>query len=106
MAAAVRAGDLRSRHAVARIDLGDDARERRRLDEARPPGSRVELRLGLKQLAAATRAPVDPGCVLVPVRTGERTLRSLATQDLVLLGREALAPLLVAQLCLRNHDPS
>src|SRR5581483_12073925 len=46
-----------------------------------------------EELLPAARAAVDAGPVLVPVGAGERALRPLAPQHLVLLGRELGAPL-------------
>ena len=74
-----------------------------RLDEARPAGAGVELRLGAKQLRAAAGTPIDAGHLGVRVRARERPLRRLPSQDGVLLGREALAPLLVGQLEPSRH---
>ena len=110
VAAARRAHDLGANHPVARVGLRDDAVERRRLEEARPAAARLELRVRAEELRPAAGAAVDAVAVLVPVRAGERALRALAPQDLVLLGREALAPLLVGELDLgsmrRGYAPS
>src|SRR5918994_6914052 len=46
MTPARRAHHLGANHPVARVRLGDDALERGRLEEARPPASRLELRIG------------------------------------------------------------
>src|SRR5688572_3286662 len=103
MAAARGAHHLGARHPVARVRLGDHAVQRRRLVEARPAASRLELRVGAEELGAAARTAVHAVGVLVPIRAGERALRAFVAQDLVLLGRESLAPLLLGELCLRFH---
>src|SRR4030095_8429935 len=98
MAAAGRAHHLRANHPVARVRLRHDAVERRGLEEARPAAARFELRVRPEQHGAATGAPVDAGRVLVPVGAGEGSLRALVPEDLVLLGSQALAPLLVREV--------
>src|SRR5918994_625837 len=103
VAAAGRAHDLRARHPVARVRLGDDAVEGGRLEEARPAAARLELRVGAEELRAAARAAVDAVSVLVPVGARERALRPLVAEDLVLLGAQTLAPLRVGQLDLLGH---
>ena len=70
----------------------------RRLVEARPPGARIELRVGAEQLGAAAGAAIGAVVLDVDVLAGERALGPVLAQDLVLLGRQALAPLLVGQL--------
>ena len=55
------AHDLGPGHPVARVRLGHDAVERRRLEEARPARARVELRLRAEELGATARAAVDAG---------------------------------------------
>ena len=103
VAAAGGARDLGACHPVAGVRLRDDAVERRRLVEARPAAARLELRVGAEELRAAAGAAVHTVAVLVPVCARESTFRSLLAENLVLLGREALTPLLLGQLCLRFH---
>ena len=85
-------------HAVAQVEPRLDRVELGGLDEARPARARVVLRVRAEELGAAARAPVDARLLRVPVRPGERSLGALPPQDRVLLGRQALAPLLVAEL--------
>src|SRR5919106_1264277 len=85
-------------HAVAPVLLGDDAVEARGLHEARPAGARVVLRLRAEELRAAAGAAIDPRLLRVDVFAGERALRALAPQHLVLLRRELRAPLGVGLL--------
>src|SRR5262245_61370048 len=103
MTATGRAHDLGARHSVARVRLGHDAVERRRLVEARPARARLELRVGAEERAPAAGAAVDPRIVLVPVHARECALRALLPEDLVLLRRQALAPLGVGELDLLAH---
>jgi hypothetical protein len=91
MSAARRTHDLGSNHPVARVGLGDHAVERRRLVEAGPTASRLELRVRAEQLRAASRAAIDPGSAR-PSRRRERALGALAAEDLVLLRRESRPP--------------
>src|SRR5262249_45664866 len=93
VAAAGRAGDLGADHPVAAVDVRVDALERHRLDEARPACARVELRLGAEELRAAARTAVDAGRLGVEILAGERPLGALLAQNVVLRGREPLAPL-------------
>jgi hypothetical protein len=97
------ADDLRAHNPVARVDARLDRLELRRLDEARPAGARVELRVGAEQLRPAPRAAVDPRLLGVGVRARERPFGRLLPQHGVLLRREALAPLLVRQLDASRH---
>src|SRR5262249_2786085 len=103
MPAARGAHDLGADHPVARVRLCDHAVERRRLEEARPTAARLELRLRAEQLGAAGGAPIHTGGVLVPVDAREGALRAFVAEDLVLLGSQALAPLLVGELQFRLH---
>src|SRR4051812_9496559 len=48
-------------HAVGDVALDVDRVVRYRLEEARPPRSRLELRVRAEQLGPARRAPVQPG---------------------------------------------
>ena len=68
-----------------------------RLVEARPSGARVELRVGLEQLRAAPGAQIRAVVLHVDVLTGERTLGAVLAEDLVLLGRQPIAPLLIGE---------
>ena len=89
MAAAGGAHHLGAHHAVARVGLGDRRSRGRRLDEARPAGAGVELRVGAEELGAAAGAAVDAGVLRVDVLAGERALGALPPEDLVLLRASA-----------------
>ena len=65
------------------------------LEEARPAGARLELRVGREQRRAAAHAHVGAVVVAVPVLAGERPLGAGLAGDLVLLGRQPLTPLVV-----------
>ncbi len=101
VAAARGADDLGAGHPVARVDTRLDRVELGGLDEARPAGARVELRIRAEELRPAPGTAVDPGLLGVGVRAREGPLGRLLPKHGVLLRREALAPLLVRQL-----DPS
>src|SRR5438270_7530509 len=103
VAAAAAADDLGAGHPVARVGVGLDRFGEGRLGEARPPGARLELGVGAEQVGAAARAPVHPGVLAVDVLAGEGGLGALLAQDLVLLGRELLAPLVIAPGDLLGH---
>src|ERR1700726_4588680 len=96
MAAAAAAMHLGAGHEKAAVGVGlDHLFERRR--EARPAGAAVELRAGVEQGLAAAGAVVDPGAVLLVERARAGALGAVLAQHPVLLGRQAFAPLLVAQ---------
>src|SRR5215218_7728012 len=95
MAAAAAAMHLGADHAVAAVGRGLD-RARDRVVEARPAGTALELLLGCEQFLPAPRAGERAGALLVIERAGAGTLGAVAAQDIVLLGGEELAPLLVA----------
>ncbi len=80
------AEDLGAAHEEAVVRSQLDGLRDRRLGEARPARSRVELRLGTEQRATACRAGVDALCLVVDVLAGERRLRSRTPQHVVLLG--------------------
>src|SRR3954470_1476853 len=94
MAAAAAAMHLGADHAVAAVGRAFD-RARDRIVEARPAGAALELLLRCEQLLSAPRAGERAGAFLVVERTGAGTLGAVAAQDVVLLGGEQLAPLLV-----------
>src|SRR5215472_15469050 len=85
-------GPLHEKRAVA---LGLDVLRRDRLIEARPSGARFELGVRAEQRVAAADAPVDSLLVILGVLVGERALGAGLARDLVLLGRQLLAPFLV-----------
>src|SRR4051794_3562135 len=94
MAAAAAAMDLGADHAVAAVGRGFD-RARNRIVEARPAGAALELLLGCEQLLPAPRAGKRAGALLVVQRAGAGPLGAVAAKNIVLLGGEQLAPLLV-----------
>src|SRR4029077_13814890 len=73
------------------------------LPEARPPGAGVELRLRLEERRASPCALVDALLLRGVVLAGEGALRAVLPQHPVLLGRQALLPLLIAQDDLVAH---
>ena len=95
VAAAAGAHDLGADHEVRAVLAGLDGLAEHGVGEARPAGARVELRVGAEQLVAAAGAAVDAVALLVDVLAGERGLGGGVAQDLVLVGVELLAPLLV-----------
>src|SRR5262249_41299225 len=66
-----------------------------RLPEAGPTGPGGDLGGGVEQRLPAADAAVDAGLLGRPVRAGEGALRALLPGDVVLLGGELPAPLLV-----------
>src|SRR5438552_7617054 len=106
MPAAAAAMHLGAGHEEAAVGIGlDPVLERRR--EARPAGTAVELGAGVEQGLAAAGAVIDPGAVLLVERAHPGALGAVLAQHPVLLGREAPAPLFVAQRnleCLARRD--
>src|SRR5437588_2736545 len=98
MAAAAPAQDLGPSHPEAAVLAQLDVLRHRRLVEARPAGPGLELRVRAEQLGAAGRAAVHAVVLDVDVFAGEGALGPVPAQDLVLLGRQPLAPLGVAEL--------
>src|SRR3954471_22394678 len=94
VAAAAAAVHLGADHAVAAVGRGLD-RARNRIVEARPAGAALELLLRCEQLLPAAHAGERAGALLVIERAAAGTLGAVAAQDIVLLGGEELAPLLV-----------
>src|SRR5262249_5600094 len=68
----------------------------RRRGEARPARAGVEFRVGGEQRRATAHATIAPGPLLVPIRAGERALGTVLAGDMILLGRELLAPFSLA----------
>ena len=98
VAAAAGAHDLGADHDVRAVLAGLDGLAEHGVGEARPAGARVELRVGAEQLVAAAGTAVDAVALLVDVLAGERGLGGRVAQDLVLVGVELCAPLLVGLL--------
>ena len=88
MAVAARAQDLDAHHAVAAIRLGRDVLVGDRLEEARPAGARIELRVRRKQRQPAADARVDAGALVVEQRAAERPLGAVRARDRELLRRQ------------------
>src|SRR5262249_33436079 len=89
------AADLDPPHAVARVDLGLDRVLPGGLEEARPAGAGVELRVGAEQLGAARTAPED-AVLLHAVEAARRgRLGRSAAKNRVAVGIALLPPLLV-----------
>src|SRR6202023_2842852 len=95
---AVLAEDFGPAHeeAVVRPEL--DRLQVRRLVKAGPPGARFELGLGTEQLGAAGGATIGAVRLGMDVLAGERSLRPLAPENVVLLRGQLSAPLLVGLL--------
>src|SRR4029077_4409547 len=102
VATAATADDLGAPHEQAVVRPQLDRLGDRGLVEARPPGARVELRVGAEQLAAAAGAPVEAVGVIVDVLTGEGALGVSLAQHAVLHRGQLLAPLLVRLLDLAD----
>src|SRR5436305_14547796 len=75
-----------------------------RLEETRPPGAGVELRVRAEEVRSARGALVRSAVLGVDVLAGEGRLGAPAAQDLVLLGGELAAPLLGWLLDLLGHS--
>ena len=103
VAAAAGAHDLGAHHAVARVGSQLDGLGGGRLVEAGPARARLEFRIGAEQLVPARRAAVDAVFLAVRVLAREWRLGPLPAQDLVLLRRQLLLPLLVGLVDLRGH---
>src|SRR5581483_8745700 len=101
-----RAAHLDPAHAVARVDLGLDRGVVRRLEEARPAGSRVELGVRAEQLGAAGAAAEDAVLLDEVEVAGPRRLGRRAAQDRVAVGVQLLPPLLVGLTNLLHTDQS
>src|SRR6187455_768627 len=97
------ADDLLAHHPVAPVEPYLDGLELGGLDEARPARAGVELRLRAEELRSTPGAAVHAGVFGIRVRPRERTLGRLLPQHGVLLGRQPLTPLLLAQLDLAGH---
>src|SRR4051794_25545734 len=94
MAAAAAAMHLGADHAVAAVGRGLD-RARDRIVEARPTGAALELLFRREQLLPASHAGERAGTLLVIEGTRAGRLGTVAAENIVLLGGEQLAPLLV-----------
>src|SRR4029453_4873463 len=95
MPLAGRAQHLGPGHEEAPVRLGADGGRVDGLPEGRPSRARVELGARCEEWRAAPRALVRARFLGVVVLAGERVLRAVPPQDLVLLRRQAVAPLLV-----------
>src|SRR5881397_760281 len=81
-------------HAIAVVSFRLDVAPRHRVGEARPTGSRVELRGAVEERLAAADTAVNAILMVVPVRAGEGALGALFTGYVILVGRQLLLPLL------------
>src|SRR5204863_5393382 len=68
-----------------------------RIGEARPSGARVELGVRREELGAAAGAGIGAVVLRVDELAGERALGALPSEDVVLLGCEPGAPLLIGR---------
>src|SRR5207249_3345451 len=92
VAAAGCAENLGPPHSVRGVDARLDAVEGRWLEEARPTGSGVELRLRAEELGAAPGTAVDAGVFGIDIRACERALGAGLTEHVILLRSQTLAP--------------
>src|SRR5688572_19917897 len=104
MRVAPRALDLDAAHPMRCVHLELDRVLGNRLEEARPAGTRLELRVRPEQLGTARAAAEQAVCVDVQELTGEGTLRRGAAQDRVALGIELSPPLVVGLPHLLGHS--
>src|SRR5262245_4037023 len=82
------AADLGTRRKEAAIFNLNDVAGFERPDEARPPGTAIELVGRAEQGFAAHDVNVDPGLVVVPILVGKRRLRGTLLGNLVLRRRQ------------------
>src|SRR5687767_1021642 len=104
MRIAAAAPNLGPKHAVASIFDQAHAILILRLRETRPARSRVELRVRSEELVATAGTPIHAILVAIPVLAREGALCATLTADLILLGREFLAPLGVGFRDLLAHS--
>src|SRR5258708_39240603 len=113
MAAALLAVNFGANHEEAAVLGGGDG-VRHRLEEARPAGAAVELRIGGEQCLSAAGAHKRALAVFLVERAGTGTLGAVLAQHAVLLGRERTAPFslalgygkaLLLALAPLEHDP-
>ncbi len=93
VAVAAGAQDFDPQHPVAAIGVRRHVLVGHRLEEARPAGARVELRVRGKERQAAADARVDAVPLVVEQRAAERPLGPMRARNLELLGRQLLPPL-------------
>src|SRR5580704_2061667 len=105
VAAALGAANLGPRDDHAPVPMLLDGALVQRGVEARPASAGVELRVGAEQLCAASGARVHALVVHVHVLPGERTLGARLAKHGVLLGRQALTPLVVGEGDFLVHGP-
>src|SRR5689334_1609005 len=91
MATATAAVNLGAHHSVATIG-GVFGRARQRFVEARPAGAAFKLHAGLEERLAAANTLKRPCPFLIIERAASRPLGAVVTHDVVLLGRQELAP--------------
>src|SRR5690606_34742094 len=94
MPATAAAMHLSACHEKLAIHAGAD-RTVDRLRETRPASAAVKLGLRREQRQIASGAVVSPGCIVLVERTREGILGPVLAQNMVLLRREDLLPLLV-----------
>lgn len=63
--------------------------------KARPAGSGLELCIGFEKRLAAAHAIKQPRAFLILMGAGESAFRAVLAGDVILLGRQLLAPLRV-----------
>lgn len=99
------AEDFGAYHEMTEVPFGSNIFSLGRGRKARPPGTRVILGGGGKQLGPTTDAGVDSGRFVVMVFSGKGALGTVFAGHLVLLGGELLLPLCVGLLDFFNHGP-
>ncbi len=95
---ATHAADLDPAHAVADILDVLHVVGIERLEERRPAGAGLELRVGLEQRQATQPARVDAGLLVIEEQPAERTLGPLVQDHVALLGGERCRERLDARL--------
>jgi hypothetical protein len=102
MTATLAAVDFRANHSEAAVRRGLD-RALERGEEARPPGSALELSLSLEERLTATDTPEGARPMFIKERARPGRLGRVATQDGVLLRCQYAPPLLVCFLYRERH---
>jgi hypothetical protein len=89
------AQDLGSAHEKTIVALSSDIFRLDGIPKTRPAGSRIKLRLRIKQFISATDALVDPLFLAVVVLSRKSSLRTFLATYLVLFGTQLFFPLLI-----------
>jgi len=98
MGVALRAAYLRARHGIGLVLVQANGVIVHRSIEAWPSRAGIVFGLGGEKRAAAGHAAIEAFALVVPIGAGEGTLGAVLARDVILLGRQVLAPLLVGFL--------